>query len=108
MNNEETEEVEQVEKVEVKEEPKKSARYFKILDENDSTHCRFYGKKPKQAANNAFIFLQKKNKKEIDSAINFSIVECTRGSERKIYKYEGQRKKLSEKMVVTTGDKTIM
>lgn len=88
-----------------------SNRFFKIVSKDGSTHGRFSGKKPKQAANKALTSLLKENKaakKEVKGVINFSIIECTRGSKHKTYDYEGQRKKLPEKMTVTIDDKKIV
>lgn len=97
--------------VEAVEETKSSTRYFKIVGEDGSTHGRFSGKKPKQAANKALTSLLKEKKaanKDVKGVINFSIVECTRGSKHKTYDYEGQRKKLPERMTVTIDDKKIV
>lgn len=88
-----------------------NTRYFKIVGEDGSTHGRFSGKKPKQAANKALTSILKEKKtanKDTKGLIKFSIVECTRGSKHKTYNYEGQRKKLPSKMTVTIDDKEIV
>ncbi|AYV84426.1 MAG: hypothetical protein Hyperionvirus25_12 [Hyperionvirus sp.] len=75
--------------------PKK--RYFKCVY-NDKTYGRLCGLKPKQAANKAFTSLLKHMKKSgqvyAGGKINFSIVECTRGSKHNTYCYIGERKPL--------------
>jgi len=80
---------------------KKGTRYFKIIYDGQEPRGRFSGKKPKQAANKGLTSILKtmkgggKGKK-----VNFEMVECTRGRDRKHYKYVGERKKLKDPMVV--------
>jgi len=88
-----------------------ATRYFKIVNEDGTTQGRFSGRKPKQAANKALTSILKERKetgKGTAGKVDFSIVECTRGSKHKQYSYEGQRKKLPEKMTVTIDNKEIV
>ena len=81
--------------VDKNDDPKK--RYFKCVY-NEETYGRLCGLKPKQAANKAFTSLLKYMKKSGQiyggGKINFSIVECTRGSKHNVYCYIGERKPL--------------
>lgn len=86
-------------------------RYFKIKSEDGTTHGRFSGKKPKQAANKALTSIlkdKKKNKETIRGEVKFTITECTRGSTQKEYNYVGKRQKLEKPMEVAIGDKKIV
>jgi hypothetical protein len=75
-------------------------RYFKYVYEGEVSG-RFSGNKPKQAANKALTSIAKGMGVNAEGAeINFSIVECTRGSKRKVYKYKGRRVKLDKPMEV--------
>lgn len=74
-------------------------RSFKIINNNIS---RFYGKTPKEAASKAFTSLIK----NIDqNELNFSIIECTQNSKKKIYKYDGKRIKLENPILRKIGNK---
>jgi hypothetical protein len=81
-------------------------RYFKVfVDGEEAPHGRFSGAKPKQAANKALTSLAKALEQNGAAAgkINFSIVECTRGSKHKRYEYTGERVKLDTPMRVQIG-----
>lgn len=82
----------------------KKHRYFKCVHGGE-VKGRFSGNKPKQAANKALTSIVK-NSEDGDLTgqfINFSIIECTRGSKRKEYKYKGMREKLTTPMQVSIG-----
>jgi hypothetical protein len=82
------------------------ARYFKWMDGDNGPHGRYKGTKPKQAAakiNNAIWRSRETSGESTEGKIKFSIVECTRGSKHKVYKYVGERVKLDEPMEVTIG-----
>lgn len=78
----------------------KKGRHFKCVY-NGETFGRFSGNKPKQAANKALTSLVKTH--NIKNEILFSIVECTRGSKRKVHNYRGKRVKLETPMIVQVG-----
>lgn len=78
----------------------KKGRHFKCIY-NGETFGRFSGSKPKQAANKALTSLVKTH--NITNEIEFSIVECTRGSKRKTHNYRGKRVKLETPMIVQVG-----
>jgi len=81
-------------------------RYFKVfVDGEEAPHGRFSGAKPKQAANKALTSLAKALEQNggAGGKINFSIVECTRGSKHKKYEYTGERVKLDTPMRVKIG-----
>lgn len=82
-------------------------RYFKVfVNGEEAPHGRFSGAKPKQAANKALTSLAKaleQNGQTGGGKINFSIVECTRGSKHKKYDYVGERVKLTNPMRVQIG-----
>lgn len=86
-------------------------RFFKIFNcDSDECKGRFAGKKPKQAANKALTSILKdmENKEEDTTiAIPFSIIECTRGSKRKVYNYRGLKELLEEPMTVEIKGKAI-
>jgi len=77
-----------IKKIESKKKPI-GRRYFKIID-NNKLIGKYFGKTPKQAASKAFSFLVKTNK----NIKTFSIIECTKNSKNKIYKYTGKRIKI--------------
>lgn len=60
---------------------------------------------PKDKASTAFSELCLKNKKKDECKFTFSIQETTRGSDKKIYHYEGKRVKLSKPIVLKLKDK---
>lgn len=65
-------------------------RNFKLINNITGEHYgKYLGKTPKQAANKAFNSLLKRNQN--NELINFSIIECTRHSKKKIYNYYGKR-----------------
>lgn len=79
-------------------------RFFKLIsDDNRIYSGRYQGEFPKQAASKAFTSIC--HKVPTINSITFSIKECTRGSKRKIYKYEGERIRLNEPRVVTISDR---
>jgi hypothetical protein len=66
-------------------------RYFRLINNiTGRSFGRYRGKTPKQAANKVFTSLVKRNQYN-NEIINFSIIECTLHSEKKIYKYTGER-----------------
>ena len=68
-------------------------RYFRLINNiTGKSFGRYRGKTPKQAANKAFTALVKRKRNQYNNGIiNFSIIECTRYSDKKIYKYTGER-----------------
>ncbi len=60
---------------------------------------------PKDKASTAFSELCQKAKKKEECKFSFSIQETTRGSDKKIYHYEGKRVKLSKPIVLKLKDK---
>jgi len=60
---------------------------------------------PKDKASTAFSELCLKHGKKEDCKFNFSIQETTRGSDKKIYHYEGHREKLKKPIVLKLKDK---
>ena len=82
-------------------------RFFKVILDDESPHGRFSGTKPKQAAAKALTSIlrsREENGEAIEGQkINFSIVECTRGSRHKTYNYVGERVQLDEPMEITIG-----
>lgn len=85
-------------------------RYFKVVVDGGEAFGRFSGSKPKQAANKALTSLlrkRKENKKNTNVKLHYSIVECTRGSKRKEYKYVGNRKKLDNPVKVEIRGKEV-
>jgi len=60
---------------------------------------------PKDKASTAFSELCLKHKKKEECKMTFSIQETTRGSDKKIYHYEGKRVKLSKPIVLKLKDK---
>jgi hypothetical protein len=66
------------------------SRNFKLINSiTGDYYGRYIGKTPKQAANKAFTSLFKRNPN--NEIKEFSIVECTRHSKKKIYNYYGKR-----------------
>lgn len=91
-------------------------RYFHLIY-NNKIKGRFTGKAPGQAASKAFTALYKKNPRaqygqginvnlnlNINEPINFSIIECTRGSKHKTFYYTGIRHKLDEERIIELKD----
>jgi len=60
---------------------------------------------PKDKASTAFSELCQKHGKKEDCKLNFSIQETTRGSDKKIYHYEGKREKLAKPITLKLKDK---
>lgn len=60
---------------------------------------------PKDKASTAFSELCQKNKKKEECKFTFSIQETTRGSDKKIYHYEGKRVKLAKAITLKLKDK---
>ncbi len=88
-------------------------RFFKAIyedgdDYDGDAYGRFSGTKPKQAANKALTSILKKRAANDDDTmcqIVFSIRECTRGSNQKVYFYKGQRMELEEPNTITIRGK---
>ena len=81
-------------------------RFFKVkIGTEDAAEGRFKGSTPGQAAKKALTQIYRKNEdgKSTKGKVQFSMVECTRGSGCKEYKYTGQRVKLAEPVEVTYG-----
>jgi hypothetical protein len=78
---------------------KKNKRHFKCAY-NGSTYGRISGLKPQQAANKAFTMLIKQIGKPDQKQFNFSIIECTRGSNGRKYVYAGKRELLPEPVII--------
>lgn len=87
----------------------RKTRYFKLKnDEEDETHGRYSGLKPKQAANKAFTSLLKRLIEQeaedktsvVGNEYNFTIIECTRGRKHKEFHYTGIRKELPKPVEV--------
>lgn len=72
-------------------------RYFKLIYD-DKSYGKFSGTKPKNAANKALTELAKTYGN--NGPFVFSMMESTRGSNHKIYNYEGIRIVLNEPMTV--------
>ena len=70
-------------------------RFFRCLyratDGSVVNAGRYSGKKPKQAASKAFTAIVKKNNVTTGESVTFLIQECTRGSRKKKYSYEGSQ-----------------
>ena len=60
---------------------------------------------PKDKASTAFSEICKKNNKKGECSYNFAIQETTRGSNKKVYHYEGKRVKLAKPIVLELKDK---
>jgi hypothetical protein len=60
---------------------------------------------PKDKASTAFSELCQKHKRKEDCKFKFAIQETTRGSDKKVYHYEGKRVKLSKPVVLKLKDK---
>lgn len=91
-------------------------RFFNLCDD-DTHHGRYRAggnwtpnAQPKQAAIKAFQqFIRNKELDGIstDGEHKFSIIECTRGSERKIYHYIGERVTLPQPITANLGGKMV-
>ena len=60
---------------------------------------------PKDKASFAFSEICKKNNKKGECSYKFAIQETTRGSNKKVYHYEGKRVKLTKPIVLELKDK---
>ena len=60
---------------------------------------------PKDKASTAFSELCQKHKRKEECKFKFAIQETTRGSDKKVYHYEGKRVKLSKPVVLKLKDK---
>ena len=60
---------------------------------------------PKDKASTAFSEICKKNNKKGECSYKFAIQETTRGSNKKVYHYEGKRVKLAKPIVLELKDK---
>ena len=60
---------------------------------------------PKDKASTAFSEICKKNNKKEECSYKFEIQETTQGSNKKVYKYEGKRKKLAKPITLELKDK---
>ena len=85
-------------------------RFFKY-SYNGTVSGRFSGSKPKQAANKALTSIVKSRSESGEDLTNklltFSIIECTRGSKKKEYQYQGVRRALDKPIEVRIKDKNI-
>lgn len=81
---------------------------YKIYNGENNIGC-FKGKTPKQVANKAFSSIVRSLKDEynVGTIIPFTIQECTRTSEKKIYNYNGTRTQLDYPRVVRIGNKYV-
>ena len=77
-----------------------STRKFRLV--HPENYGRFTGKTPSQAGSKAFTYLAKK-KKSTGQNIKFTIQEMTQNSQKKEYKYIGQRSKLKEPVFRQVG-----
>jgi len=66
---------------------------------------RYSGKKPKQAAAKALTAIVKKNNVKTGESVTFLIQECTRGSRKKKYSYEGSQVFLRDPVQITIKKK---
>ena len=60
---------------------------------------------PKDKASSAFSEICQKNNEKGECSYKFAIQETTRGSDKKVYHYEGKRVKLSKPVVLKLKDK---
>jgi len=60
---------------------------------------------PKDTASSAFSEICQKNNEKGECSYKFAIQETTRGSDKKVYHYEGKRVKLSKPVVLKLKDK---
>jgi hypothetical protein len=94
---------------EVPAEGEEKGRFFKYLY-NGIVSGRFSGSKPKQAANKALTSIVKSHSETGDltnKMLTFSIIECTRGSKKKQYNYQGIRRALDTPIKVTIKNKLL-
>ena len=95
---------------EVPAEGEERGRFFKYLY-NGTVSGRFSGSKPKQAANKALTSIVKSQSETgvdlTNKMLTFSIIECTRGSKKKQYNYQGIRRALDVPIKVTIKNKDV-
>jgi hypothetical protein len=60
---------------------------------------------PKDKASSAFSEICQKNKEKGECSYKFAIQETTRGSDKKVYNYQGKRVKLAKPVVLKLKDK---
>jgi hypothetical protein len=91
-------------------EGEEKGRFFKYLY-NGTVSGRFSGSKPKQAANKALTSIVKSQTETgvdlTNKMLTFSIIECTRGSKKKQYNYQGIRRALDNPIKVTIKNKDV-
>jgi hypothetical protein len=84
-------------------------RFFRCVYKTSSgeiVHAgRYSGKKPKQAACKALTGIVKNNDLQTGEKVTFLIQECTRGSKKKKYSYQGQQVNLEEPVRITITKK---
>jgi hypothetical protein len=90
----------------------KKGRSFKVkLSEDSLAYGRYNGDSPYQAANKALseiIRNKVKNSETIDGKINFWLIESTKGSQKRVHQYEGERIKLAEPVKYLVGENEIV
>ena len=93
-------------------ESEKRNRSFKVkLSFDGDSYGRYNGDSPYQAANKALseiIRTKVKAKESTDDKIVFWLIESTKGSAKRIHKYEGERIKLAEPVKYKVGDNEIV
>ena len=83
-------------------------RYFKLIREDGTTHGRYTGDTPKQAASKSYTKMVQKLRKDgskIPKSCIIYIRESTRHSPRKIYGYQASRQKLDVPQKLPIKDK---
>lgn len=95
------------------------SRFFKLVSVNGkevedggryelplrTKHGKPQRRGPKDKASTAFSELCQKHKRKEECRFKFAIQETTRGSDKKVYHYEGKRVKLSKPVVLKLKDK---
>ena len=87
-------------------EKKTKKRYFRAIYKNEEGEIvcegRYSGKKPKQAASKALTGILKLYKSSgiKSDKVKFGVIECTRGSRRKRYYYQGEKSQLPKPLIV--------
>jgi len=93
-------------------ESEKRNRSFKVkLSFEGESYGRYNGDSPYQAANKALseiIRTKVKAKESVDDKIVFWLIESTKGSAKRIHKYEGERIKLAEPVKYKVGENEIV
>ena len=95
--------------------PNVATRYFKVMDSDNNFCGRYTGRTPKQAASKAFSSLIKMKKMNQGTYMeggelqNQCIIlrECTKGSKKKIYKYNVSRTQLDNPVFIKIGQNMI-